>query len=302
MFKKLNNMKPILFVMAIFAFVLIYFTQASLPTKAKDTVNVFLNNNKIEFSEYMGNPTIKDGRTLIPVRIVSEKMGFEVSWNADTKEVTVSKDSKSIKLQIDSSTAVVNGKNVELDVPAQLIGSRTYVPLRFISENMGAKVEWNGNPNGGGDVYITLDGVVKLPVEEGKPLNEALKNLPDWTNELGSNSKVYYKDSFPFALADGQPNIEAINFHDKEKTSIYLTLEKQGRIPQVVFLKNNEIIGTAGITFDRAINNKQVYVYSSDTIPNFIKEADSIGFYIVNQGKLVVIPKTEFPVKPLPFK
>lgn len=302
MLKTFGNMKIFIVVLTIFALVVIQFTKASIPSKAKDNaVNVFLNNSKIEFSNYMGKPTIVNNRTLIPVRIVSEKMGFEVGWNEATKEVAIKKDSKSINLKIDSSTAVVNGKNIELDVPAQLIGSRTYVPLRFISENMGAKVEWKGNHNGGGYVYITLDGVVQPPTEEGKPLAEAIKNADDWNKFMGKDIKVYYKN-FPFNLFEGEPNIEAINFHDKEKTTLYLTLERQGRTPQVVFIKNKQIIGTVGIFMNKTINNKQVYVYSDDNIPGFFKEADSIGFYGVDKNKLTIIPKAEFPVKPLPFK
>ncbi|PKM81485.1 MAG: hypothetical protein CVU89_09555 [Firmicutes bacterium HGW-Firmicutes-14] len=88
-------------------------------------------------------PVIKDGRTLVPVRAITEGFGADVKWDAVEKKVTITKGDKVIVLLIDSNVAYVNGVEVELDVKAELLNSRTIVPLRFIVENLGIKVNWD---------------------------------------------------------------------------------------------------------------------------------------------------------------
>ncbi|MNI14748.1 hypothetical protein D3C73_680220 [compost metagenome] len=92
-----------------------------------------------------GRPFIKDGSTLVPVRFVVEKLDADVAWNGDLRQVTV-KDELSgteIVLKIDSDTAWVNGKEFKLESNAIITGGSTYVPARFIAENLGAKVGWD---------------------------------------------------------------------------------------------------------------------------------------------------------------
>ncbi|MDP4133014.1 MAG: stalk domain-containing protein [Bacillota bacterium] len=88
---------------------------------------------------------IVGGSTLVPIRFVSENLGAAVSWDAGTKTVTIMDGTNIIKLTIDSKEVYVNGKKGELSVPAQIIDSSTMVPIRFVSENMGADVKWNAD-------------------------------------------------------------------------------------------------------------------------------------------------------------
>ncbi|MDK2960711.1 MAG: N-acetylmuramoyl-L-alanine amidase [Bacillota bacterium] len=90
-------------------------------------------------------PVIKNNRTLVPLRVISEGLGAQVGWNASTRTVTVQAPGQEIKLVIGSSTATVNGKSVKLDAPAEIIKNRTFVPLRFIGEALGAEVHWDQN-------------------------------------------------------------------------------------------------------------------------------------------------------------
>ncbi len=89
-------------------------------------------------------PQIVDGRTLVPVRFVSESLGAVVEWNGETREVSIMDGTNNIVLEIDSPYVVVNGKVETLDVPAQIIDDSTMVPIRFVSETLGANVEWDG--------------------------------------------------------------------------------------------------------------------------------------------------------------
>lgn len=88
---------------------------------------------------------IQNGRTLVPVRGVFESLGATVDWEAETETVTGEKGNTNVKLQIGSNIAVVNGKNITLDVAANILNGRTLVPLRFVSEALGAKVGWDGS-------------------------------------------------------------------------------------------------------------------------------------------------------------
>ncbi|MCH5186283.1 MAG: hypothetical protein J1F64_09210, partial [Oscillospiraceae bacterium] len=90
-------------------------------------------------------PVIIDGRTLVPVRFISEAIGAQVDWDAASSTAIIALDGKTIKLPIGSTSADIDGAAVELDVPAQIINERTMVPIRFISENLGAEVAWDGD-------------------------------------------------------------------------------------------------------------------------------------------------------------
>ncbi|WHH56997.1 copper amine oxidase N-terminal domain-containing protein [Petroclostridium sp. X23] len=122
---------------------------AALKKEAKDnTIGLFARGKDVKFDV---PPVIKGGRTLIPVRAVVNALGAEVAWDAETRTVTVTKavygaedDSQMIiELEIDSNIATVNGEEVDLDAAAELNSSRTFVPLRFIAETFGLKVDWD---------------------------------------------------------------------------------------------------------------------------------------------------------------
>ncbi len=88
-------------------------------------------------------PIIMDGRTLVPVRIITENLNAQVQWNADTREVTVTKGDISIVLGIDCPDVLVNGVLETIDVSPQIIDGRTMVPIRFLSENFHLDVSWD---------------------------------------------------------------------------------------------------------------------------------------------------------------
>ncbi|MDP3058379.1 MAG: DUF3798 domain-containing protein, partial [bacterium] len=88
------------------------------------------------------DPMIQSGRTMVPFRVLFEALGSSVNWNAATQTVSGVKGTTSVSLVIGSTTAVVNGKATTLDVAPSIINGRTMVPLRFVSENLGADVTW----------------------------------------------------------------------------------------------------------------------------------------------------------------
>ena len=118
--------------------------------------------------------TDKNSRTMIPIRFVSEQLGAKVEWNKQTQEVVVSQADKIIKLKIGEKQVSLNGTVKQLDTAAVVKEGRTYVPLRFVGEALGAQVQWdpkgrtayinsNGEPIIQDDIYTTLGGFV-VPV------------------------------------------------------------------------------------------------------------------------------------------
>ena len=113
------------------------------PVNAMDDINVVIDGETVDFSVYDNvKPYIEESRTLIPIRAVAENLGAKVDWDADNEIATI--DGR-IELEINNDVAIVDGKQVYMDVPAKIKNSRTFVPLRFVSENMGAKVKWDND-------------------------------------------------------------------------------------------------------------------------------------------------------------
>ena len=101
--------------------------------------------NAVKFGEDVENdvaPIIRNDRTMLPIRFIAEALGAEVGWDGETRTVTITTEDITIEIVIDQSFATVNGEAVELDSPAFIESDRTFLPLRFVSENLGAQVDW----------------------------------------------------------------------------------------------------------------------------------------------------------------
>ncbi len=128
------------------------------PAHAQE-IQVIVNGQPVVFTDT--RPQMIQGRVLVPLRGVLEKMGAHVGWIQQTHTVVADKGNTDINLPIGSHTAQVNGNPVQLDVPAMIIGGSTLVPLRFVSESMGADVGWS---NATETVTITMRDT--LPPDE----------------------------------------------------------------------------------------------------------------------------------------
>ena len=109
----------------------------------KKIPKVVVNGSEVAFVDQ--KPVIEDGRTLVPARGVFEALGAEVSWVDSTKTAIVKTNEKEIAVQIGRNYLVVNGKTIEIDVPAKIINGRTMIPLRAVAEALDCEVNWDGN-------------------------------------------------------------------------------------------------------------------------------------------------------------
>lgn len=104
-------------------------------------------------------PTIIEGRTLLPIRYVVEALGGKVEFEPHAKKITITLRDIKIEMWVNSAIAYVNGKKVQIDPenpnvkPIIVPPGRTLVPLRFVAENLGCKVDWDAKEK---KITITL--------------------------------------------------------------------------------------------------------------------------------------------------
>jgi hypothetical protein len=94
-------------------------------------------------------PYIKNSRTMLPMRFIGESFGAAIGWNAEQRKVSYTLDNIVIELVIGNINASVKkGEKTEqykLDVAPEIVNGRTFVPVRFVSEQLGAEITWEAN-------------------------------------------------------------------------------------------------------------------------------------------------------------
>ncbi len=201
-----------------------------------EDVRLIINGKHMEFDPA---PIIVNNRTMLPIRFVSESLGFDVGWNGKTREVILNKENKKIILKIGSNKAKVNGinNNVTLDTAPFIKKDRTFVPLRFISETFGESVDWDGKNrvviigNGINKAQIKkeirkindklvakkLEEIISLPIKSIKPYNyiNAHKDAYKKIVEMGDVSFDYMMREFKNGRGTGmRANIMAFACRD----------------------------------------------------------------------------------------
>ncbi|WP_246293969.1 copper amine oxidase N-terminal domain-containing protein [Paenibacillus planticolens] len=105
-------------------------------------LDVEVNGEKMDFADVQPYIDEQTGSAMVPAREIAEKLGAEVQWDRLLEQVTLRNQYKSAVLTIGRNDASVNGQMVDLDAPAVIKNDRTMVPLRAVSESLGADVDW----------------------------------------------------------------------------------------------------------------------------------------------------------------
>jgi len=105
------------------------------------SIHVEVNGRPVRFVNT--EPRYINGRVLVPLRGVFEDMGALVQWHPETRTVTAQKGETDVSLRIGEKWASVDGRTMAMDVPAMILNGSTMVPIRFISESLGAQVSWH---------------------------------------------------------------------------------------------------------------------------------------------------------------
>ena len=135
-------------------------------------IAVYVDGRAVTFDQ---PPLVIGGRVLVPLRGVFERLGATVDWQAERRLVTARRGSTVIVLQPDHVAAEVSGRSVRLDVPATIVGGRLLVPLRFVSEALGAGVDWEPNAR---VVYVASPGAVAQPPVRPAPIRPIIPPAP----------------------------------------------------------------------------------------------------------------------------
>jgi len=107
--------------------------------KGDKDIKVFTVGEQVYFDV---QPVIESDRTLVPIRAIAESLKSDVQWDEATQTITITKDGNVVKLVLGCDTAIINGQEVKLDVPAKTLNDRTLVPVRFVSEALNKTVDW----------------------------------------------------------------------------------------------------------------------------------------------------------------
>ncbi|TBL77426.1 hypothetical protein EYB31_18320 [Paenibacillus thalictri] len=170
---------------------------------ADDAINVYLKGKQQTFEQ---PPIIKDGSTLVPMRAIFEALGAAVEWDGNKQIIDATKEGKSIRLQIGWKGAWIGQTEADLDVAPEIVNGSTMVPLRFVGEALGEKIEWDGDTR---SVLISTDKSQLSKADSGtyKGYADVLKEviaantdtglkMSDATyNVLASNADAFFSEN-----------------------------------------------------------------------------------------------------------
>lgn len=109
-------------------------------TAESNSIKVFVNGKALDDDVVL---VVENGRALVPIKFISEELGFDAKYIEKFGIVNIKKDDRNIEITIGSNKAKVNNKEVELDVKPFTKENMIFVPLRFISESLGEEVIWD---------------------------------------------------------------------------------------------------------------------------------------------------------------
>lgn len=224
-------------------------------------------------------PYIKGGRTLVPLRFMETALGAEVKWDGAARSATLKTKDTEIHVTIGQTTARVNGEAVTLDVPAEIKGGRTFVPLRFISENLGANVEYDNDTKTIAIINIDKTGWKNFTVADGV----YLQYPADWQvlAEDKDNLKLQTPNGNIMALKKETKDLAAVV---KEKKDNYSKdgwkVAEEGPIDEAAPNDGSILVATKG---DEK-NTIQMEIYTG----TFIKEGNTVYTWELT-GKLLNI-------------
>jgi len=231
---------------------------------------------------------IKDGRTLVPVRGIFELLGYDVNWEQSTRTATLSNSSNNIMVTVDSPVFIMNGKARNLDVPAQIIGDRTMLPLRAVGEAIGADVRWDGNAR---IATISIENVIiRVHAQEEAIKHETPSPSTTELSDRKNNPLEFVKSSYDNSFGLKNLTLTLKNKLGKDISGFSYTVACYDVYRQPViglFTNESKFTNSSGIKADEQKDFSCSLIYHSTVkIVNI-----AITKYITSDGEIVEIPK-----------
>lgn len=191
-------------------------SMGSIANAAKP-ISIFIQDKEVQSTVA---PILEQGRVLVPIRVIAESLGAKVTWEQKNNTVTIRKWSESVILTLGKKTATRDGKADEsdvitLDVSVKKENNRIYVPLRFLSQQYGYNVDWNGK-----------SVVIKSPLstkERSTLYDGSLKEARTLAKKLMGTSNVHYMNK-PLVVTneDGKDQSNTYIFPEGEALRCYV--------------------------------------------------------------------------------
>lgn len=167
--------------------------------------------NLFDDNDHKVTPVIRQGTTLLPIAPIISQLGGKTTWSSSERKVTISLNENTIELWIDQNTALVNGESKKFTVAPTVINGRTMVPVRFVTENLGADVKWYKESQ---MVVIYYDGAVEsaadlFTFEYKISLLDAYQNQDD--------NRTTLED----AVKENQKKHDQVKYNDKDPLDYY---------------------------------------------------------------------------------
>ncbi|GAA3403434.1 copper amine oxidase N-terminal domain-containing protein [Paenibacillus hodogayensis] len=212
---------------------------------------------------------VKNGSTMVPLRGVFEALKAEVEWNQATRTVTATKDTTTIILGVDETYAFVNLVPVELAAKAEIINGSTMVPLRFVSEALGARVDWNAETF----TATITSGVNGIVVLYGKHTYGS-KNQAEYDKVMEIiNEKVKTIDTVPL---DSRGRFEALfeaYLYEGDRAANYPSDSNEHRGLTLAHGTFGPLL-EAGLTADQAAHAYRTSMLATSFIPGNVDSED----------------------------
>lgn len=191
-------------------------------------------------------PFIEKDRTFVPIRFIGEALNYKVDWNNDKKLVTIKNNDRQILMTIGDTNITVNNEKIKNDVAPLIRKDRTYVPLRFVAENMNLKVNWDGKEK---KVIINsqkdniTDGITGLSGYEKEFLNKFQSKQKIIEDNMTSLKKSFFEKASTLSkedlekeynrankeISDAVSELKNINVSDKFRDTYNKAMEANER-------------------------------------------------------------------------
>lgn len=191
-------------------------------------------------------------RTMVPLRFVSEQLGATVLWNNELQIITIVKDGLSIQLVEGNPTITLNDAKKRMDAPPIIIDNVTFVPIRFISEAIGATVSWNEK---------TSSAVIDLHNKQiVLPIGEA--SSPTSSGGQSHEASTSYQETFKVGSKSIKAEIVTVDMrHNNVELNVALAKDKVGEVESLksIAARKGAQIAINGTFFDAYTVIKEPY-------------------------------------------
>lgn len=247
-----------------------------------------------------------NGRVMVPLRAIFENLGADVGWDNETQTITGTKEGRNVTLRVGVATATVDGKTVQLDVPATKINGRVFVPTRFVAESFGADVKWDDSSK---QVTIstgatTSDGTYYFVYNSKKVSAADLEAIKLYINKFKDSRNVLF-DATTYATA---PQLyDALKTKQKQLGGNVAGIQIFGMeedVPAFSYIHKVQVIPATerwnGVEFNKEAKYLSDFFYSTFQNSSTYLSTD-VAIYDVYEKNVPLSFTPEWPVSRLPL-